>query len=72
MKHTLDGWHKIQGYDVYVEDDKVKIGTTGYGFDYKPIYSYRWNKKLNCWIKCFDLSVAAFSAGVRRGTIEMF
>ena len=63
-----DGWHTIMGYDVYVEDGKVLRGTKDNG--QLPAYVYRAGKRgweLDCVV-----SVAAFRAGVRRGTIRMF
>ena len=64
-----DGWHTIAGYKVYVEDGKIKRGITDDGE--KPIYVYRWNKKLECWTAEGDITQAAFQAGVRRETITM-
>lgn len=71
MKHVYDGWHTIQGFEIYVEDDKVKRGISGDGVTAKPTYPYRYNKQMNCWVNCSGLSVSAFKSGVRRGTVTM-
>lgn len=64
-----DGFHKIAGYDVYVENDKVLRGVSS---DWtKTTYVYRACKK-GGWDCVRSISVDAFRAGVRRGTIKMF
>lgn len=64
-----DGWHKICGYDVYVENDRVLRGTKANGtlpaYVYRRVDERRWDN--NCGI-----TVNAFRSGVRRGTIRMF
>ena len=64
-----DGWHTIMGYDVYVEDGKVLRGTKDKG--QLPAYVYRACKR-GGWELEYAVTVAAFRAGVRRGTIRMF
>ncbi len=64
-----DGWHKICGYDVYVENDKVLRGTKYNG--QLPSCVYR-SCKSGGWDREYKISVDAFRAGVRRGTIKMF
>lgn len=67
-----DGWHVIAGYNVYVEDDKITHGTLGEGTsNYRTAWPYRWDNKYNAWNNCTRLTVAAFRAGVKRGTITL-
>lgn len=41
MSRTVkDGWHKVYGRDVYVEDGIVKRATTGEGMSYRPAGIY--------------------------------
>lgn len=81
MKEIRDGWHVICGYHVYVESGRVIRGMTE-GWQAKTIYPYRvhyvWRDSINgkCraedgWDNCSGISVAAFQAGVRRGTVCM-
>ena len=63
-----NGWHTIQGRSVYVEDGYIIKATKANGT--LPAYVYRWYK--NVWVKEGKITVAAFSAGVRRGTIDIF
>lgn len=72
MKKINDGWHKIAGYDVYVEGGRVLRGTkTDYNGYEVSAYPYRRNARYGGWDNCSGLTVSAFSAGVRRGTIDL-
>lgn len=64
-----DGWHTIAGFNVYVEDGKIRRGTVGEGTDYRTAWPYRWNGA--GWTNCAGITPAAFRAGVRRGTVTM-
>lgn len=64
-----DGWHKICGYDVYVENDKVLRGTKRNG--QLPAYVYRRVNERE-WSNDCGITVNAFKSGVRRGMIKMF
>lgn len=64
-----DGWHKICGYDVYVENDRVLRGTKANGT--LPAYVYR-SCKTGGWYSNGGITVNAFRSGVRRGSIRMF
>lgn len=70
MKKITDGWHTIQGYRVYVEGGKIIRGILGEGTHQVTAYPYRASRR-GGWDKESGLSVAAFSAGVARGTIKM-
>ena len=68
MSKYENGWHKIAGYTVHVEDGKVKWGIRDHSGG--AVYPYRWSDKLRCWVN-ESMTVDAFRAGVRRGTIAM-
>lgn len=69
MKTTItDGWHTISGYNVYVEGGKVLRGLSS--DKQKTVYPFRAAR--DGWDNDSGLSVDAFRAGVRRGTITMF
>lgn len=72
MKRKIsDGWHKIYGYDVYVEDGCVVRGVTD---DWKQGLRTTWvyrASKYGGWDSAGKVTVDAFRAGVRRGTITM-
>ena len=66
-----NGWHKILGYDVYIENNKVLRGTLGEGSTYRTAYPYKWDKTHRCWIKNVDVSVNSFRNGVKRESVIM-
>ena len=66
-KNVRDGWHVINGIDVFVEDGIVKRGVV----NDTTVYPYRWDASLNCWSSCSGLTIAALRAGMNRGTITM-
>ena len=70
MSKYQDGWHKIAGYTIYVESGRVMRGVRGPAWSPVPSYPYRWSRKLNCWCN-ESMTVDAFRAGVRYGTITM-
>ena len=70
MKQIKDGWHIIQGYKVYVEDGKILRGILGEGNAQRTAYPYRKNPR-GGWDSESGLTVAAFKAGISRGTITM-
>lgn len=71
-KRTIkDGWHKICGWEVWVEDGYVLRGTCGDRNNSRiTVYPYR-KASDGGWDNCSGLSVNAFRAGVNRGTITM-
>lgn len=64
-----DGWHKVYGEDVYVENGRVLRGTTGSGPAYRPTYPYRWTG--NGYTIDTGITVDALRAGMKKGTIAM-
>lgn len=67
-----NGWHRLQGYDVAVEDGKVVRATMQDSNGGRiPAAAYRWSNRNNCWVNAMPISAAAFSAGLRRGTISV-
>ena len=82
MAKIYDGWHTICGHNVYVEAGCVVRGVTGIHNQittYPYRVHYEWHDDVggkkrvtNGWDKCAGITVDAFRAGVRRGTINMF
>lgn len=68
-----DGWHVISGERIYVEGGCVVRGMTkDHNGSLVPAHAYRLNRQYNCWVREYSgLTVAAFRAGIRRGTIQM-
>lgn len=64
-----DGWHVINGYNVYVEDGFIIRGVSH--DQSKAVYVYR-ALKTGGYGKETKITPAAFRAGVKRGTIDMF
>lgn len=70
-KIISDGWHTVAGHYVYVEDGYVMRGLKGTegvyqtaGFIYRRLKPSGWGKET-------AVSVAAFRAGVKRGTLTI-
>lgn len=72
MKRKIsDGWHKLCGYDVYVEDGCVVRGVSD---DWKQGLRTTWvyrTSRHGDFVFAGKVTVDAFRAGVRRGTIIM-
>ena len=67
-----DGWHRIAGYNVLVENGKIIRGTLGEGTsNYRAAWPYRLDTKNLCWNNCAGITPAAFRAGVKRGTVTL-
>ena len=66
-----NGWHVIQGSKVHVEDGRIDRAIKGSGLKETSASIYRWSRKMQCWTQDIPLTVAAFRAGVRRGTVEV-
>lgn len=64
-----DGWHKVCGYNVYVESGHVVRGVTH--DEQRPTYCYRYDRDLRCLVATGRISVSAFRRGVKRGTVTM-
>ncbi len=69
MKAIRDGWHKVAGYDVFVEGGKVLRGTIGSGTSYRTGYPYKYYR--TGAYNVAGISVNAFRYGVKRGNIEL-
>ena len=65
-----DGWHKIYGYEIFVLDNKLIRGVGNTGYYMTTTYPYR--KAKEGWDREYYMTVDAFRAGVRRGTVKMF
>ena len=66
MKKIRDGWHKIAGYTVWVENGFITRGK----HDNRPVYVYR-ACRTGGWDNEERITPDAFRAGVNRGTIKM-
>ena len=66
-----NGWHMIAGYKVLVENGQISRGIINPGWNERTGYVYRANRTLKCWVNEPRISVDAFRAGVRRGTITL-
>lgn len=64
-----DGWHLIEGHDVYVEDGYIVRAMK----DCRQLSAsvYRYNRRFGTWYKEDRITPAAFRAGVKRGTIAV-
>jgi hypothetical protein len=69
-KSVRDGWHKIKGMDVYVENGKVVRGTKLNG--QLPAYPYEYVKEYGCYRKVSGISFQRFcSRAYTSGNIFM-
>lgn len=66
-----DGRHIIMGRTVIVEDGMIVRGIKNPGWNETVGYVYRLDRKLRCWTSEGKITVAAFRAGVRRGTVDL-
>jgi len=69
-KIIADGWHTVEGYEVYVENGKILRGILGKGNAQRTAYPYKVSKYGGMDIDT-GISVDAFRAGVKRGTKEL-
>lgn len=58
MKNAKDGWHKIKGMDVYVEDGKVVRGTKQNG--QLTAWPYEYDKDLRYYQNISGISFQRF------------
>lgn len=65
-----NGWYKVLGYDVFLEDGFILRGILGKGNAQNPAYIYRRTKDGE-WTKEERITEAAFRSGVKRGTIQL-
>ena len=63
MTKYKDGWHKINGYQVYVEDGNVIWGTLNRGGDITTAYVYKFSKAFNCYCKVNRIKADTFRRG---------
>lgn len=70
MMANKDGWHKVYGTNVYVENGKVVRGVIK-GADGSEVtcYPYEYNKDHDCWVNISkEVTLTAYRAGYKRGT----
>lgn len=66
---TKNGWHTIAGFSVFVDNGLITRAMKNN--DTLPASVYRYNRRFGTWDKEDKITPAAFSAGVRRGTITV-
>ena len=73
MKKISDGWHKVSGYDVYIEDGKILRGIKlDHNGSQVTAYPYvKYNGPGGGWTSCSGITVEAFRSRVKRGTAMM-
>lgn len=70
MAQYTDGWHKICGYDVYIENGEIVRGVSD---DWsRPLYVYRLCRNGDGYDREEHITPAAFRAGLKRGTVKLF
>lgn len=71
-KQINDGWHTIAGHQVYVEGGRVLRGLKlDHNNSQVTAYPYRANRYGSGWDNDVGITVEAFRAGIKRGTIIM-
>ncbi len=60
-----DGWRTVLGREAYVENGKIKRFVD----KDKTLYVWRYNHKYGGWDREYEITPAAFYAGMSRGTI---
>lgn len=68
MKNVKDGWHKVYGYDVWVEDGWAVRGLGSDGRRPLDIYTVSKNTGYDF---CDGVKLDALRRGIRRGTMEL-
>lgn len=69
IKNRRDGWHTLQGYQVYIQNNQILRGLkSDQNGSELTAYPYRISK-YGGWDNCTGISADGFIAGVRRGTI---
>lgn len=72
MKKINDGWHKLNDYEVYVEDGFVTHGTKmDINRSPVPSYPYRWDEEYNAWIRQDKVKFSTFRNGVKKGNWKL-
>ena len=73
MTQVKDGWHKVYGEGVYVENGKVVRGVTkdANGSE-KTCYPYKYSKDHDCWINISgEVTLSSYRAGYKKGITRM-
>ena len=65
-KMVKDGWHKVYGHDVYVEEGEVKRTI----LNGRTAYPYR-RSRCGGWDIDTHMSIDAFRAGLLRGSVTI-
>lgn len=62
-----NGWRKICGIQMYVEDGKIVRGE----INGQTVFPYRWDKNYGAWSSAGKITVDAFRSGWYRGAIAV-
>lgn len=68
MANVLNGYHKVYGLNVYVENGIVKfvlLGTSRY-------YPYKWDSRLNAYNKQECMTLSSFRSSYKHRTLYLF
>lgn len=68
MKKGKDGWHKVYGYTVWVEDGWAVRGLSGDG--QRPLYIYSVSKNAG-YDRRDGVKLDALRSGMNRGTMVL-
>lgn len=74
MALLKDGWHKVYGEDVYVENGKVERGIKkDMNNSEVPCWPYEYDKKLGGWVNITgEVTLSTYRAGLKKGTKRMW
>lgn len=73
MTQVKDGWHKVYGEDVYIENGKVVRGVTkdANGSE-KTCYPYKYSKDHDSWINISgEATLSSYRTGYKKGITRM-
>lgn len=72
MANYRDGWHKISGYIVYIEDDYITKILSKDCEEFLSIYEKDLRKKYDSeWVKIDKIKVFNFWNRMRKGSIKV-
>ena len=72
MRALKDGWHTVCGEEVYIENGEVVRGVwIKCDGQNRPLYVYRWEERLRCWIYNGRTKYETFRSGLRRGNMRL-
>lgn len=63
---------RIKHYEITTQDNKVTNITKPSITGIVSACAYKYNNKLNCWVKLEDINFNTLKNGIYKGTIEIF